>query len=70
MDSLIIPISQMEKLKLAGGSRVAYKRFHCQEVAELGFEPVPLCLQSLQAHSILLGGIWRLFGLYTYCKMT
>lgn len=45
---------------LAGVSWVVYKRFHCQEVAELGYKPLPLCLQRLEAHTILVGGIWRL----------
>lgn len=44
-------------------------RSPCEEVAELGFEPIPLCPQRLQAQTIVLAGR-RLFRLWTACRMT
>lgn len=44
---------------------VSCTRSRWEEVAGLGFEPIPLCLQSLNAQTIVLRDVWRLLRVET-----
>ena len=52
-EALLFPFYRWRKLKRLS----CLYRSHCQGVAELGFEPTPLRLQSLHAQTFMVGGI-------------